>query len=92
VASPDRTTVFVLPQDLGEPPKGVDRFERNNLRQLYSALAGGPEKVRLIALWNGEKGDGPGGTAHMVETVRKHAGRAYVLDTKRLWGPTGDKR
>ena len=48
---------------------------------LYNALALGADKVRFIALWDGEEGDGPGGTKHMIETVKKHLGQVWILDT-----------
>lgn len=79
------TTLLVQPDELGSLPKGVDPYERNNLWQLYTALSHGPEQVRFISLWNGEAGDGSGGTKHMVQTVEQHAGRAYILDTNSLW-------
>jgi hypothetical protein len=48
---------------------------------LYSALAYGLQRVSFVTLWNGEPGDGPGGTEHMVELVRKLTGRqAIVID------------
>lgn len=79
-----QATVLVQPEELGPLPQGVNPCERNNLWQLYTALSHGPEKVRFIALWDGREGDGPGGTKHMVETVEKHAGRAYILDPAAL--------
>ncbi|MGA7178503.1 MAG: TRAFs-binding domain-containing protein [Thiobacillaceae bacterium] len=80
------TRICVQPDELGPLPKGRDPYERNNLWQLYTALAHGPDKVRFISLWNGEGGFGPGGTQHMVETVRRHAGRVSILDTLKLFG------
>jgi len=70
---------------LGEPPKGVDPFERCNLWLLYSALACGIDKVRFVTLWNGGGGDGPGGTAHMYNEVKARTGRVTWLDTRKLW-------
>jgi hypothetical protein len=80
-----RTRLLRMPDELGPLPKGENPFGRNNLWQLYSALAWGPEKVRFVCLWNRKGGDGPGGTEHMYETVKKHAGLVYVLDTNVLW-------
>jgi hypothetical protein len=77
-------SVLVMPDELGPVPRGVNTYERNNLWQLYTALSFGPEKVRFLGLWNGEGGDGPGGTKHMVETVERHSGRAYIIDTRTL--------
>lgn len=53
------------------PDDDVNPFERCNLAQLESALRFGPEKVRLIAIWDGQTGDGPGGTSHMVGEAQK---------------------
>ena len=80
-----RATALVQTEELGPPPKGVNPYVRNNLWQLYTALCHGPEKVQVLALWDGSGGDGPGGTQHLVETVRAHSGRASVLRTQELW-------
>jgi tetratricopeptide (TPR) repeat protein len=79
------TSMLVMPHELGPTPQGMSHFARNNLWLLYTALAYGPERVRFICLWNRAEGDGPGGTQHMYESVTKHAGRVYVLDTNKLW-------
>ncbi len=78
-------TLLIQPDELGPVPDGIDPYERNNLWQLYTALSCGPERVRFIGLWDGQGGIGAGGTQHMVETVRKYSGLAYVLDTTTLW-------
>jgi hypothetical protein len=72
------------PAELGLPPKGVDPYARCNLWLLNTALACGPERVRLIALWNGAPGDGPGGTEHLVGEVKRRTGRATVIDPATL--------
>lgn len=64
--------------------KDYSVWQRNNLWLLHNALVLGPPRVTFLALWNGEAGDGPGGTAHMVETARARGGRAVVLDAKAL--------
>jgi tetratricopeptide (TPR) repeat protein len=79
------TTLRLMPQELGATPKGMSPFARNNLWQLYTALAYGPEKVHFICLWNRQEGDGPGGTRHMYETVSQRSGQVHVLDTNQLW-------
>ena len=53
---------------------------------LGDALRFGADKVDFVSLWNGEGGDGPGGTRHMMEEVRNKGGRTIWLDTRRLWG------
>ncbi|CAK0757735.1 hypothetical protein CCP3SC15_2300004 [Gammaproteobacteria bacterium] len=72
-----------MPEELGDSTR--DPYERCNLWLLYTALAYGPGKVRFICLWNGGGGDGPGGTAYMVEEVKKRTGQVIWLDTKTLW-------
>jgi hypothetical protein len=79
------TQLFVMPDELGPVPKGTNPYARNNLWQLHTALSCGPDKVRFVCLWNRQGGDGPGGTEHMYETVKKHSGRVYLLDTNLLW-------
>jgi tetratricopeptide (TPR) repeat protein len=74
-------------QELGEPPEFADRgyaYERCNRWLLYTALAWGVEKVHFICLWNGAGGDGPGGTAHMYESVARRTGQVHWIDTRTL--------
>lgn len=59
-------------------------WERNNRWTLHKALAYGAANATLIALWDGEGGDGPGGTADMVRTARERGARTVILDAKRL--------
>jgi tetratricopeptide (TPR) repeat protein len=84
VKSSDRTKVLVMPDELGPTPPARDPYERANLWQLYTALAGGPDHVRFLALWDGEKSGKPGGTDHMRDAVRKRSGRVFVIDSKAL--------
>jgi tetratricopeptide (TPR) repeat protein len=72
-----------MPNELGKSYR--DPYERCNLWLLYTALAYGPEKVKFICLWNGSGGDGPGGTQHMVNEVKKRTGQVFHLDTHKLW-------
>ncbi len=76
--------IRILPDELGPTPKGANPYERCNLWLLYSALACGIDKVRFLALWNGESGDGPGGTAHMYNEVKRRTGRVIWLDTREI--------
>ncbi len=55
-----RTRVFIMPEELGPLPAQANPYERNNLWLLYTALAWGPEKVRFLCLWDGERGRRPG--------------------------------
>jgi hypothetical protein len=51
---------------------------------LHNALAHGASHMTLLALWNGEGGDGPGGTEHLVGESRQRGARTIVLDTADL--------
>jgi tetratricopeptide (TPR) repeat protein len=73
------TTVLIMPQELGPTPKGVSVHDRCNRWILYTALSQGLMKTSFITLWNGEPGDGPGGTQNMVELVRKLTGRQPII-------------
>jgi tetratricopeptide (TPR) repeat protein len=76
--------IRIMPDELGPPPANVDPFERCNLWSMYSALACGIDKLRFVALWDGGGGDGPGGTAHMYNEVKRRTGRVTWLDIRTL--------
>lgn len=59
-------------------------WERNNQWLLQTALTGGGEHMTLIALWNGEKGDGAGGTEHLVREARKQGAKTEIIDSNKL--------
>jgi hypothetical protein len=69
---------------LGPPAPGEDLWERGNRWLLDTALAAGGGTVTLITLWDGAAGDGPGGTRHMVDEVRRRGGRVHWIDTRTL--------
>jgi hypothetical protein len=74
-----------LPGWLAKKPEyGI--WQRNNLWTLYNALAQGGEDVTLIALWDGKKGDGPGGTGDLVERAKERHAETVILDTRDLFG------
>lgn len=70
--------------ELGPLAAGEDPWERGNRWLLESALAHGPQRLRFITLWDGGGADGPGGTRHMVEAVRRAHGRVLRIDTHEL--------
>jgi hypothetical protein len=78
--------LHIAPRELGLTPEGEDPYERNNRWMLDAASRFGPDKIDFVCLWNGEGGDGPGGTKHMMEEVRAEGGRTHWLDTTKLWG------
>ena len=77
--------IHVAPSELGPIRQGEDAYERNNRWMLDSALRFGAGKVDFVCLWNGEGGDGPGGTRHMMDAVRSRGGRTSWLDTLKLF-------
>lgn len=72
--------IAAAPQVLGPPAEGEDPYARCNLWLLATAQAFGPERVRLIALWNGAPGDGPGGTDHLVREVQQRQGQVVLIN------------
>jgi hypothetical protein len=79
-------TLHVMPDELGPLPPGEDPYERNNLWMLKSATRFGGDKAAFITLWDGQGGDGPGGTKHLMDEVGRKTERVYWLDTRQLWG------
>jgi hypothetical protein len=77
--------LHVAPSDLGPLRSGEDAYERNNRWMLASALRFGADKVEFVCLWDGEGGDGPGGTRDMMDEIRNRGGRARWLNTTKLW-------
>lgn len=77
--------LHVAPIELGPIREEEDAYSRNNRWMLDSALHFGADTVDFICLWNGEGGDGPGGTRHMMDAVRNRGGRTRWLDTTELW-------
>jgi hypothetical protein len=74
-----------LPDWLTDKPN-YSVWQRSNIWMLHNALSIGDIDTALIALWDGEGGDGPGGTEHMVRSVRERGARAIVLESKQLFG------
>lgn len=79
-----RSTVLVTDDVLGPAIDGANAYERTNEWMLARACRFGAARVQFVCLWNGEGGDGPGGTRHMVEQVQRTGGAVHWLDTRRL--------
>ena len=76
------------PEVLGPLPAGADlgdAYERGNRWLLSSALSYGTEKIHFICLWDGDAGDGRGGTKHMLDEVSARTDHVKILDTRTLW-------
>ena len=85
LAAKAKATLHVMPDELGPLPPGEEPYGRNNMWMLESAARFGPEKIVFICLWDGQGGDGPGGTRHLMEEARRRSERVYWLDTRKLW-------
>ena len=78
-----------LPAWMGARRDHYSVWERNNLWTLHSALAkGGGHGTDIILLWDGEEGDGPGGTRHMRDVAQRRGASTHVLRTRELFGLT----
>jgi hypothetical protein len=73
-----------LPSWLAEK-RDYNIWQRNSLWLFHNAIAEGGENVTLIALWNGQKGDGPGGTADLVDRAKTLGAEVIHLDTTKLF-------
>lgn len=55
-------------------------WQRGNEWMLDEAFALADAGVTLLALWDGRRGDGPGGTAAMVESARRRGAEVVIID------------
>ncbi|HZM24074.1 MAG TPA: TRAFs-binding domain-containing protein [Anaerolineales bacterium] len=79
---------FYQPDKVGPPKEGDNVHERNNRWALYSALARGIDKLRLIAVWDG-KGEMSKDldvrlVKHMVELMRDRGGMVEPINPFKL--------
>ena len=58
--------------------------ERTNLWMLDEARRVADDGICFICVWNGEGGDGPGGTKHMIDSVREIDGEVIWIDIRKL--------
>ena len=58
---------------------GDEVWEKANEWMLGVALDGSGSETTLIVLWDGEGGDGPGGTRHMVNVAKAKGANAVVI-------------
>ncbi len=73
-----------LPHWLSDKPD-YNIWQRSNLWMLYNAKADAGNNVTLIALWDGQKGDGPGGTKDVIERAGKFAVKPLIIKTKEIF-------
>jgi len=85
VAARRAAALHIAPDELGPLTSGDDPYERNNLWMLERAARFGPAKMIFICLWNGEGGDGRGGTKHLMDAARRNSAPVHWLNTRMLW-------
>ncbi len=84
IANHPDATIHLQPERLGKVPDGEDIYSRNNRWTLYNALTHRIDCMRLLVLWDGQGGDGPGGTDDMVQQVRQLGGIVEHIDTTKF--------
>lgn len=68
-----------LPDWLFEKKQTYSVWERANLWMLSRAMVHGGASTTLLALWNGQSGDGPGGTKDMIARAKKRGAQCMRL-------------
>lgn len=76
----DQLPVHTQPQ--GDETENV--WASANTWMLNVALKNNGANMALIALWNMKRGDGAGGTEHMVNIAKKYNGDVEIIDTNKL--------
>jgi len=84
-AAKSHALLHITPDEVGPLAMDEDPYERNNLHMLDAAMRFGSDKLDFICLWNGQGGDGPGGTQHLMREVQSKGGRTRWIDTRKLW-------
>jgi hypothetical protein len=79
-----RAHLQVATEALGPLPAGADPYERTNLWMLDEARRVAGAALVFLCVWNGEGGDGPGGTQHLMDAVRTSGGDVRWIDTRTL--------
>lgn len=60
---------------------------RNGNKIMLELAKAHDARPTLLALWNGQDGDGPGGTADMVDTIQRLGGRVVIIEPSSLHEP-----
>ncbi|HBY59314.1 MAG TPA: hypothetical protein DEH78_05800, partial [Solibacterales bacterium] len=65
-------------------PSGYDAWQRTNTWILEDALSLAAEDTTLIALWDGQIGDGPGGTKDLIDRSRSRGVNTILINPATL--------
>jgi hypothetical protein len=74
-----------LPRWLHDKQEEYNIWQRSNLWMLYNAKADAGNNITLIALWDGQKADGAGGTKDLIERAEKFAVKPLIINTKEIF-------
>ncbi|MFA7616710.1 MAG: hypothetical protein WCY16_09050 [Weeksellaceae bacterium] len=79
--------VFFMPKNF-EPfansEEKLNVWQKNNLWQLDFCFQNGSENISLLALWDGKRADGSGGTEDMVNKIMAAGGEVKQIDPNSL--------
>lgn len=80
---PDKVLVMTLSDGRLEGHT-ANIWQRANIWMIEEVLCLAPDRI-LLALWDGKKGDGPGGTEHLIHLATRHGVHpAPVISTESL--------
>ncbi|MCB0103216.1 MAG: DUF4071 domain-containing protein [Anaerolineales bacterium] len=89
VCSHPSVVEYYQTEQVGQPKKNTDPYERNNRWALYSSLIRGVSKVALIAVTNNVSGRSKDRdeylTQHMVELMRDTGGKIESINTAKYF-------
>jgi hypothetical protein len=72
----------LFPEATADAPNEV--WEKANQWMLDTALADGGATLSLLVLWDGQGGDGPGGTLHMINVAKEQGATTDIIDITNL--------
>jgi tetratricopeptide (TPR) repeat protein len=67
-----------------ERKQGYEIWNRANLWMLERGLSKAPERLTVMALWDGREGDGPGGTSDLLSRGQEFGATSSVIATGSL--------
>lgn len=74
--------VHIMPPNKTGPDESV--WENANTWMLQTALENGGSNMTLIAVWNGNPGDGKGGTQHMIDIANTNNADVRIIKINSL--------
>jgi hypothetical protein len=59
-------------------------WARANAWMIEEAVSRNPARLTVLALWNGEEGEGPGGTRNFIELAKAAGATSVIIDTRKI--------